>query len=491
MKNLLFIFAITCISACSVAAQNGIDTTKLKLEQLTVVSRHNVRAPLQKNVDSTYNNVESKDMLMEFTVPGSHLTERGCILETIMGVYFRGWMASEGLLKQTEVKVKDNKGGKDTTLAFEIGGIIPDISDYYFAASPRQRTVASTRAFAVGLLPGNSVEIHHQKIDSKDPDYLPYFVDYGIGVKKNSFDIKLFKKKAYLEVESVIDQNKKELEKSYNVLMKAVNYSESRNAKKWRPTLSTDSIKGEIDLEFYKKDGNIKEPEAKDTSHLRAANQLSDALILQYLEMDKPANTGLHIDNNDIKAWRAIADIKDIYSKILFTAPMVAVNTSHRLLCQVKAGITNNKFNFICTHDTSISALLTALQVNDYSLPDSLTIEGLTPNGCKLCIEKYRQGDDYYGRVRLLYQSTKQVRNLTMLDYNAKKDEHYEMHPKVKNLYFKGLNCVNCNCDNDKGCTDCDKCKDSGCFYKWEDLMKRIDNTIAAFAKVAKGEKPF
>ena len=471
MKRLFSVLAITCISAFSIAAQNGIDTTKLKLEQLTVVSRHNVRAPLQKNVDSTYNNVESKDMLMRFTVPGSHLTERGCILETIMGVYFRGWMASEGLLKETAVKVKDNKGSKDTTLAFETGGIIPDISGYYFAASPRQRTVASTRAFAVGLLPGNSVEIHHQKIESKDPDYLPYFVDYGIGVKKGAFDIELFKEKAYLEVNTVIDQNKRKLEKCYNVLMRAVNYPESKNAKR-RPKLATDDLKNEINLDFLNKEKVIKEPEAKGISHLKAANQLSDALILQYLEKDEPAETGLHIDNNDIKAWRAIADIKDIYSKILFTAPMVAVNTSHRLLCQVKIGIENNTFTFLCTHDTSISALLTALQANEYSLPDSLTIEGLTPNGCKLCIEKYSMGKEYYGRVRLLYQSTEQVRNLTMLDYNADKAKHYEVHPKVQHITFKGLECKNG-------------------YYKWEDLMKRIDDTIAAFAKVAKGEKPF
>lgn len=470
MKHLFFVLAITCISACSVAAQNDINTTKLKLEQLTVVSRHNVRAPLQKNVDSTYNNVESKDMLMRFTVPGSHLTERGATLETIMGMYFRGWLKSEGLLNVYKYTIKHKQN------SYSINAIEnSSFPNYYFAASPRQRTVASTRAFISGLLHGISAPIYHQELESKDPDFLPYFVEYGIGANMDTAAINLFKNVAQREVDSIINVYKPTLLYSYKVLEKAVGYSKSKNAKQ-REELTTTNLEldwskdKEVDLEFRKKTGEIKEPEANGT--LKAANQLSDALILQYLEKDEPAETGLHIDNNDIKAWRAIADIKDIYSKILFTAPMVAVNTSHRLLCQVKIGIENNTFTFLCTHDTSISALLTALQANEYSLPDSLTIEGLTPNGCKLCIEKYSMGKEYYGRVRLLYQSTEQVRNLTMLDYNADKAKHYEMHPKVQHITFKGLECKNG-------------------YYKWEDLMKRIDDTIAAFAKVAKGEKPF
>lgn len=474
MRRLFFVLAITCISAFSIAAQNGIDTTKLKLEQLTVVSRHNVRAPLQKNVDSTYNNVESKDMLMEFTVPGSHLTERGATLETIMGMYFRGWLKSEGLLNVYKYTIKHKQN------SYSIDAVEnSSFPNFYFAASPRQRTVVSTRAFISGLLHGISAPIYHQELESKDPDFLPYFVTYGVGAKMEEKDINKFIEKAQPEVDSIINMYKPKLLHSYKVLENAVGYSKSKNAK-WRKELTTTDLeldwseknkgKKEVDLEFRKKTGEIKEPEARGT--LKAANQLSDALILQYLEMDESKKTGLHIDNNDIKAWRAIADIKDIYSKILFTAPMVAVNTSHRLLCQVKIGIENNTFTFLCTHDTSISALLTALQANEYSLPDSLTIEGLTPNGCKLCIEKYSMGKEYYGRVRLLYQSTEQVRNLTMLDYNADKAKHYEVHPKVQHITFKGLECKNG-------------------YYKWEDLMKRIDDTIAAFAKVAKGEKPF
>lgn len=480
MKRLFSVLAITCISAFSIAAQNGIDTTKLKLEQLTVVSRHNVRAPLQKNIDSTYNNIESKKLLMKSNVPGSHLTERGFLLEEIMGAYFRMWMKKEGLLKESKAAIKHKTG------SYIIDAIddVPNLSDYYFAASPRQRTVASTKAFASTFLPGIAVPIYHQEIDSKDPDFLPYFVDYGVGVKSGSFDTKAFINRAKTEVDSIIDLHIIILQEAYDTLQHVVNYQASINYKKGRKSLSTNNLKNEVDLCFINKNGIIKEPEATEKSHLKAANQLSDALILQFLEMARPDTTGLYIKNNSIHTWRTIADIKDIYSRILFTAPMVAVNTSHRLLCQVKVGIKNNKFTFLCTHDTSISAMLAALQANNYSLPESLTIEGLTPNGCKLCIEKYSLGKEYYGRVRLLYQSTEQVRKLTMLDYES-------THPQSQVITFKGLKCVicNCNCDNDKGCSD--KCKDCRGFYKWDDLMQRIDDTIAAFAKVAKGEKPF
>ncbi len=490
MKHLVFTLAIVSLTACSTPVspvQDDNESTKLKLEQLTIVSRHNVRAPLQKNIDSTKRNVDSlqkEDILMRFSVPGSNLTQRGIALETIMGSYFRKWLREEGFLKDYKVEIK-KKNGKEYP---DTSDIVPDVSMFYFAASPRERTVASARAFAVGFVPSADITVHHSELGSPDINFLPFLVDHGKNCKGTDFQVNegAFLDKAQKEVDCIIDSNKTALESAYNLLEDAVYYSKSLNSKR-RKHLTTDGLKNEVNLNFHKKDGKIKEPEATDTSHLKAANQLSDALILQFYEMQNPSSTGLNIPKDSLKAWRTLADIKDIYSKILFTSPMVAVNTSHWLLWQVKKGIQNNDFTFICTHDTSISALLAALQA-DYSLPDSLTIEGLTPNGCKLCIEKYRRGDKHYGRVRMLYQSNEQLRNMTVLDYK-------NTHPQSFNITFKGLKCINfgngCNCSNsDKGCIKCEKCKE-GCYYEWEDLIKRINDTIDAFAKVAKGEKPF
>ena len=403
-------------------------------------------------------------------------------MENLMGAYFRMWLKNEGFLIDSLIKKTIQKDG---TVKIDTVDITPDVSKFYFAASPRERTVASARAFASGFLPAADITIHHEEIGSNDINFLPYFTDHGDSARMDSQAIEKFIQNAKPEVDSIIDLHKSALDVSYKLLEDAVNYSRSHNAK-IREHLLTSNLKNEIDLSFYKKDGSIKEPEAKSTSHLKAANQISDALILQYYEMQDPESNGLKINRE--KDWRLIADIKDIYSRILFTAPMVAVNTSHWLLRQVKEGLKNNDFTFLCTHDTSISAMLAALQADDYSLPDSLTIEGLTPNGCKLCIEKYRLGNEHYGRVRMLYQSNEQLRNMTVLDYK-------NTHPQSFNTTFKGLKCINfgngCNCSNsDKGCIKCEKCKE-GCYYEWEDLMKRIDDTIAAFAKVAKGEKPF
>ena len=161
--------------------------------------------------------------------------------------------------------------------------------------------------------------------------------------------------------------------KGYDLLKDRVGFRDSRES------LSADNIYTAFDWAFYKKGGNnLKEPEFKEGSGIKHANQISDALVLQYY-LYPAASDSLASPQE----WRTIAGVKDIYSKILFTAHPVAVNVSHGLLKLVKKGMdTKRKFTFLCTHDTSISALLAALKVKPYSLPDN-TIERLTPNGGK------------------------------------------------------------------------------------------------------------
>ena len=74
--------------------------------------------------------------------------------------------------------------------------------------------------------------------------------------------------------------------------------------------------------------------------------------------------------------------------------------------------------------------LLSALGVEDYELPNS--IEKKTPIGSKLVFEKWvdAAGKEYIG-MNLVYQSTDQLRNITMLNL--------QNPPMIFPLKLKGL----------------------------------------------------
>jgi glucose-1-phosphatase len=89
------------------------------------------------------------------------------------------------------------------------------------------------------------------------------------------------------------------------------------------------------------------------------------------------------------------------------------------------------KFTFLCGHDSNIGSVLAALEVEDYSLPN--TIEKKTPIGCKLVIEKWEDGEDQvFATLKLVYQSTGQLRGMSLLDL--------ENPPMVYPIRLKDMN---------------------------------------------------
>lgn len=450
--TIVFILANTVLASCQPRQE------PYRLEQITIISRHNVRAPLEKNIKEAKQNVADEKMLMSFSAPGSNQTQRGGALEMLMGEYFRMWLREEGLLVDC---VKEIKKGKET-----VRDIVPDTTGFRFAASPRERTIASARAFVAGMLPAAEVSISHSEIDSRDSRYLPYLVDRSpcpaLEIDKR-FNIEGFIEEAKKEKRVIEDKYKSRLEEACRILERAVDFPHSANGGNFHHFFQKTI---NVDFSFYK-DSIIQEPAAD--KYLKAANQLSDALILQYYEHPYPGSTGLHIHNEE--DWHTIASIKDIYSKLLFAEPIVAVNTSHGLLTEIWKGIQDKdvKLNFICTHDTSITALLEALQAEPYELPGFTTLEGLTPVGCKLLFEKYNHKGEYYGRVRLVYQTTEQIRHMTVLDHQLGTD------PASFPIRFKDMKAVG----------------KEGQYYRWCDLECRMRQTLESFKKVAQGKKPF
>lgn len=407
----------------------------LTLEKVTIVSRHSVRAPLETYLSTLDEMTGNGYRWTRWSVPGSYLTLRGGALETLFGEYYRLWLDSEH---------------------FEL-----DSANVYFGASSKQRTIATARAFAAGLFPLMTVPVDYKvdengKVGYLDQDYLPLLNDRCTA--DGSFDIASFQAEAYRELGELQAP-------SYVFLEKMLRMKHSDYARK-RGTAHFDSRVG-VNLDFYDKNGKPLEPTMQ--GGLRDANMASDAFILQYYEMEnaKKAAFGRRLCFND---WKKLAYIKDYYGDILFTkAPIISVNISHCMLKRIQAEMfpEGHKFAFLCSHDSMIVAVLAALRVTPYELPN--TIEPQTPIGFKLVLEQWVETEapnpKRYVRARLMYQSTEQIRGMKPMDLDNP--------PMSNDLSFIGLE------------------KTSNGMYDYEDFMRHLQNSIEAYNATARGQHPW
>ncbi len=160
------------------------------------------------------------------------------------------------------------------------------------------------------------------------------------------------------------------------------------------------------DTEIVLEEG--KEPSI--TGSLSTAYAAADALLLQYYEEEDEAAAafGKKLTTED---WEKIADIYSANVALRYINRPVAVNGAHVMLQEIlkELDAPDRRFSFLCGHDSNIATILGALGITDYEL--SGTLEKKAPIGCKLLLERWL-GDDgrEYGRLRLVYPSTEQLR---------------------------------------------------------------------------------
>lgn len=377
------------------------------LDQVVILSRHNIRAPLSGEGSELGTMTPHK--WFDWSAPASQLSVRGGTLETEMGQYFRKWLEKEGLFEEN---------------------YRPAEGAVRIYANSKQRTIATARFFTAGLLPVNSTEIEtHGEYDSMDPTFNPVFTSMS----------EEYEKSAKQEIIEKFNDTIKSLSDNYALLEKVidVNQSEAYKAGKFTGFSTEDS---EFSLALGK------EPAVKGS--LKTACQISDALVLQYYEEadKKKATFGHDISEKD---WEAISEIKDVYGDVLFTAPSVAKNVAKNLLEEMKKEMTTSgrQFTFLCGHDSNIASVLAAMGVEDYSLPG--TIEKKTPIGAKLVLCKWKDASGKsFVSLDIVYQKTEQLQKMTLLgldnppaiytlrlkDLDANKDGLYEESTLLERL---------------------------------------------------------
>ena len=432
MKRPSILFFLVLLSSAVYAQQ-------LVLEKVTVVSRHGVRAPLDSYISTLEEMTGDNFQWPRWAVPGSNLTLRGGALEMLFGEYFKLWLDDEHLYEKCA-----------------------KVQDVYFGASSKQRTIATARSFAAGLFPLMAVPIDYKltadsAIGFLDRDYLPLL--NSVSAPDGNFDTNKFKEEAYSELGQMQAP-------SYQFLEEVLRMSQSRYAKKKGIAHFDDKIG--VRLDFYNSaTGCPLEPTM--CGGLKDAIMASDAFILQYYEMANATDSvfGRKLSFEDREK---LASVNDSYRYFLFSkAPIISVNVSHCMLQRIQTELSagGHRFAFFCTHDSMIEALLAALRTEPYILRNS--IEAKTPIGCKLVFEQWTEtcclNPKKYIRIRMLYQSADQIREMRIMDLANP--------PMSCEITFEGLK------------------KASNGMYYYDDFMKHIQKSIDAYKATAQGKRPW
>ena len=376
---LAILFCMGLSFAEGTEAESAPAANQYTLEQVVILSRHNLRAPLATN-GSVPGDLTPHEWI-KWSAGSSELTLKGGIEETSMGQYFRKWLEAEGLIPENYV---------------------PEAEEVRFNARDKQRCRATARYFAAGMLPLADIEVEHPGDEKGTADFMEPVLH--------------FYSDAYAEAatEQVAAQGGEAgfagiAEKTQHVvklIMDVVDMQESESFKegKYGDLLAKD-------YGYVMEDG--KEPNI--SGAIKYIYQVCDALLLQYYEEPDTVKAafGHELSYSD---WAEVGGFMTTCLEMKHGAKLVASNITHPLLQELEGELKNEKrkFSFFCAHDCTVLGTLSALGAKLEALPGS--IETKTPIGVKLMFERLRdqEGQAWY-RVSMVYRSTAQIRSGEML----------------------------------------------------------------------------
>ncbi|WP_231362305.1 bifunctional glucose-1-phosphatase/inositol phosphatase [Escherichia coli] len=379
MNKTLIAAAVAGIVLLASNAQAQTVPEGYQLQQVLMMSRHNLRAPLANNGSVLEQSTPNK--WPEWDVPGGQLTTKGGVLEVYMGHYMREWLAEQGMVKSGEC---------------------PPLYTVYAYANSLQRTVATAQFFITGAFPGCDIPVHHQeKMGTMDPTFNPVITD----------DSAAFSEQAVAAMEKEL--SKLQLTDSYQLLEKIVNYKDSPACKEKQQCSLVDG-KNTFSAKYQQEPG-VSGP-------LKVGNSLVDAFTLQYYEgfpMDQVAWGEIKSDQQ----WKVLSKLKNGYQDSLFTSPEVARNVAKPLVSYIdKALVTDRtsapKITVLVGHDSNIASLLTALDFKPYQLHDQ---NERTPIGGKIVFQRWHdsKANRDLMKIEYVYQSAEQLRNADALTLQA------------------------------------------------------------------------
>ncbi len=391
-KILILCLALFCSKNINAQLQRSDDfKAKYKLKEVVVMSRHNIRSPLSSAGSGVTRVTPYK--WFKWSSPASQLSQRGGVLETEMGQFFRKWIVSEELLP-------DNYR--------------PEGDEVLFYANSRQRTFSTAKYFSAGFLPFANVEIEHKLAEDKmDPVFTPQFT------KMND----TYRQQVLAEINALNGGPKAwmdAMKPNLQLMEEIIDIAHSPAAKNDTTHFTYDDTQFKIE----------KGDEPRMTGGYTLANSVADALVLQYYEMEGSAGAAFG-HTLTLEQWRGICQVKEVYDGLLFTTHSAAVNLAYPLVSRIREELNNadRKFTFLCGHDSNLASIGSALKMKFPETKEAAEMH--TPIGSKLVFEKWTDGSQDYVAVNLVYQSVSQLQGRTLLSL--------EVPPMVNSVTIEGL----------------------------------------------------
>ena len=303
------------------------------------------------------------------------LTLRGGEMETLMGQYFEARLREQGLFPKNAQ---------------------PAVGEVRFYANSYQRTIATAKYFSAGAFPVANIPIeYHRALGQKDRVFLL------------PTDPALVKK---LQAEA-------DWQKSFDSVRKELATVERLTGEKFNPA----------DINLMKIREDVVEWDAQGSA--KKIGLAADALLMDYYDGKVSYSDSEMRDVARISSFTINANFDHPLGAKAFAAPMLAVISD-------ELNTTGRKFTFLCGHDSNISNILTAIGVEEYSLPG--TFEWRVPIASKIVIQKFRGSDNNeYVSLSFVYPSSAQIVNREMIGLDNP--------PMIVQLKLRGLKTVDAN----------------------------------------------
>ncbi|OTQ74549.1 MULTISPECIES: histidine-type phosphatase [unclassified Gilliamella] len=381
------------------------NNNQYQLDKVVILSRHGIRTPLE-------NTIAFLEKSSPFKWPSwdhayGYLTTRGGVLETFFGHYLSQW------LEQQNIK------------------LTPENPDIYVYANSLQRTVATAQFLVAGAYAGYDIPIEHKyTIEKMDPIFDP-------SVQNDSSEIK---QKVLKEIEEADKKGSifKNLAPAYKMVSDILDYPHSQLYSE----LKCDFADIPYELHFVKNE----EPELR--GPLAIGICVIDAFLLQYYSaFPKEQIAWGRITSQE--QWQQLMQIRNHYIDLVFHSRTIARHNSKLLINKIDDLLHNktHKVNLLVGHDSTIAALLGALDFAEYQLPNQCEN---TPIGGMVILQRYRNkaSEKYLFKAEYVYQSFEQLYTAQPLDINHP-PQHYQL--QLKNAVA-----------NSDG------------FYQWQDFETRL-----------------
>lgn len=388
-KLLFIIFAAFCSS-------NG-----LKLKQVLVFSRHSIRAPLTGNLAEL-----TPKKWPEWDTEVAHLTPKGAFIEENMGSYFADWLKKEVFFTKE-----------------------CPTDDVYVYANHLHRTEETAKSFTKTAFKNCNITVDFKE-NIADPVFYPLIHN----------TTEEFKTKALKELKKKLDSV--DLKDSYSELNRIVEIDKSEICKT-ESICNLNTVKDKIIFKL--------EDEPNISGPLAIANSLVDAFLMSYYN-GAPLEEIAWGEDITQEKWKLLTDITKKNQFVRFSSPVIAVDVAQHLLRLISKIFLEKKpkFTFLVGHDSTLTALMTALSFEPYELPEQ---NELTPIGGKIVFQKWydEKLETNLLKIDYVYWSTEQIRNGSALSS--------ENTPKIKVMKL----------------TDC---VDSSGYCKWKDFLKVIKSVV-------------